>query len=72
MLNDVFKISGDKEAILDFRDLSEAKLKNDSVESFDTKREEVVAAITDRLTDDILESLYKMQVEKSEELKYVL
>ena len=33
---------------------------------------EVLSAITDRPTDSMLESLYKMQVERSEELKYLL
>ena len=44
--------------------------KNDNVQAFDTKWDEVLSALTDRPTDSMLESLYKMQVEKSEELKY--
>ena len=37
MIYDLFKISGDIEAILDFLDLSTVQLKNDSVQVFDTK-----------------------------------
>ena len=48
-----------------------SQLKNDSVQAFDTKWDEVASAVTDRLTDSILETLYKMQVEKSEGLKYL-
>ena len=31
-----------------------------------------MSAVTDRPTDNTLESLYRMQIEKSEELKHVL
>ena len=47
------------------------QLKNDIFQAFDTKRDDVISAVTDRPTDSILESLYKMQVEKSEELNEV-
>ena len=47
-------------------------LKNDHVQAFYTKWDEVLSAVTDRPTDNMLESLYKMQVEKSEELKYLV
>ena len=72
MIHDFFKISGDNEAILDFRDLSKVHLKNDHVQAFYTKWDEVLSAVIDRPTDNMLESLYKMQVEKSEELKYLV
>ena len=71
VIYDFFNISGDNEAILDFRDLSKAQLKSDNVQTFDTKWDEEWSAVTDRLTA-LWRSLYKMQVEKSEELKYVL
>ena len=41
MIYDFFKISGDYEAILDFRDSSNVQKKNDNVQAFDTKWEEV-------------------------------
>ena len=72
MIYDFFNISGDNEAILDFRDLSKVQLQNDSVRAFATKWDEVSSAVTDRPTDSILESLYQMQVEKSQELNDVL
>ena len=70
MIHDFFKISGVNQAILDFRDLSKVQLLYDNVQASDTKWDEVLSAVTARLTDSILESLYKMQVEKSEDLKY--
>ena len=68
MIYGYFKISDDHEAILDFRDFSKAQFKNDSVQAFDAKWNEVLSAVTDGPTDHTLESLYKMQVPKSEEL----
>ena len=47
MIYDFFKISGDNEAILDFRD---SQLKNDSVHASDTQRDEVLSAVIGRLT----------------------
>ena len=66
MIYDFFKVNGDSEAILDFRDLPKVHLKNVNVQAFDTKRDESLSAVTDRFTDSKLESLYKMQVEKSD------
>ena len=72
MIYDFFNISGDNEAILDLRDFSKVQLNSGNVRAFDTKLDEVLSAVTDRPTDNILESLCKMQVEPSEGLKYVL
>ena len=40
-----------------------AQLKNDSVQAFDAKWDEVLSAVTDRLAKNILEGRYKMQIE---------
>ena len=53
MIYDFSKNGGDTEAILDFRDLSKVVLKNDIVQSFETKWDEGLSAVTDRLTDGI-------------------
>ena len=52
--------------------LSKNKLENDNVQDFDTKWDEVWSAVTDRHTYSILESLYQIRVDESEELKYLL
>ena len=41
MIYDFYNISGDNEAILDFRDLSTVQLENGNVQAFDTKWDEV-------------------------------
>ena len=48
-----------------------SNLGNDNVQAIDTKWDEVLSAVIDRLTDNKLESLHKMQVEKLEDPKYV-
>ena len=72
MMCDFSKMIGDDDAILDVRDLPQVQLQNDNVQAFDTKLNEVTSAVTDRPIGNILVSLYKMQVEKSEELKHAL
>ena len=50
MIYDFFNISGGTEAVLDFRD------RNDNVQAFDIKWDEVLPAVTDRPSDHTLES----------------
>ena len=72
MIHVFFNISGGNEAISDLKHLSQNKLENDNVQDFDTRWDEVWSAVTDRPTDSILESLYQIRVDESEELKYLL
>ena len=69
MIYKFFKVRGDNEAILDFGDLSNVQLKNEKVQAFDAQWDEVLSPVTERLTDNMLESLYRMQIETSEEFK---
>ena len=72
MICDFSEMIGDDDAILDDRDLPQVQLQNDNVQASDTKSNEVTSAFANRPIDNILESLYKMQVERSEELKHAL
>ena len=72
MIYDFAKVSGDNDAILDLRLLSQVQSKNDNVQAFGTRWNEVLSAVIDRPIDNIWASLYKMHIEKSEELKYLL
>ena len=64
MICDFSKMIGDDDAILDDKDLPQVQLQNDNVQAFDTKSNEVTSAFANRPIDNILESLYEMQVEK--------
>ena len=70
--NDFSKISGDNEAILDFRVYQKVQQENDNAQGFDSQLDEVLSAVTDRPTDSMLESLHNMQVEQLNEIKYFL
>ena len=63
MIHDVYTHRGDTDALLDFRDLSKVHFKNDNVQAFGTKWDEVPP------TDNIWE---RMQAGKSGGLKYLL
>ena len=45
------------------------QLKNDHVQGFDTRWEEVLLSVTKILGEDMLENLYKKQLHFSEELE---
>ena len=60
--HDFNKICGNNEAILDFRESPQVQLKNDNVQAFDTKWDEVLSAVTDRPTESISECLYMMHI----------
>ena len=72
MIYDVFDISGDNEGILVFTDLSKVQFQNDIVLRLRHKVGRSSISSHLQTTDSILESPYKMQVEKSEDFKYLL
>ena len=68
MIFDFFKISGDNEAILDFRDSTQVQLRSDKFQASCTTWDEVLSSVTDRPTDNILETLCtRCKMQKSEE-----
>ena len=50
-------------------DVSKVQRENNNIQAFDTQWDEALSAVTDRPTDNKLESPYKMQVERSEEFE---
>ena len=67
MIGDHFNISGTGEALLDFKDLSRVQLKNDDVQGFDTKWNEVLLSMTKVPDEDKAEHLFNKQVHHSVE-----
>ena len=47
-------------------------LRNDDIQEFDSKGDEILLSKTQNPSDDILESLYKLRIRESEKLKTVL
>ena len=67
-----FRISVESEAILDLGDLLMVELKNDNTLASDTKWDEVISSMNTKPVDTILKMLYRMQLEKSDELKFIM
>ena len=65
-------MTGTHETILNFNDLVKVELRGDDLQDFDTQWVEVSISIREMPSDSILESLYRTQLKKSEELKTVL
>ena len=47
-------------------------LRNDNVQDFDTRWDEILLSMTKIPTDDVLESLYKLRIRECDQLKTVL
>ena len=67
-----FVLTGAHDTVLDCADLFSITLRNDNVQEFDTRWDENLPSMTKIPSDDILESLYKLRIRESEQLKTVL
>ena len=59
MICEYFKVSGTREPLLDDHDQLRVQLKNENVQGFDTKWDEVLLSMTKVPDADILEDLFK-------------
>ena len=74
MIYDHFCVTGAHDAVLDYADLFSITLRNDNdnVQEFDTRWDDVLLSMSKFPSDDILESLYKLRIRESAQLKTVL
>ena len=72
MIYDYFRVAGAQNAVLDCADLFSVVLQNDNVQEFDTRWDEVLLSKSKIPSDDILESLYKLRIRESAQLKTIL
>ena len=72
MIHDYFRVTGAHDTEVDYADLFFVTLHDDNIQEFDTRCDEVLLSMTKIPSDDILESLYKSRVRKSDQLKSVL
>ena len=61
-----------KISVLDYADLFSVTLRDDNIQEFDTRWDEVLSSMSKIPSDDILESLYKLRIRDSDHLKTVL
>ena len=64
-----FRVTGARDTAHDFADLFSITLRNDNVQDFDTRWDEILLSMTKIPSDDVLESLYKLRIRESDQLK---
>ena len=72
MIYDYFRVTGARDTVLDYADLFSVTLHDDNIQEFDTRWDEVLQSMSKIPSDDILESLYKLRMRESAQLKNVL
>ena len=65
-------MTGAHDTVLDYADLFSVTLRDDNVQEFDTRWDEVLLSMTKIPSDEILESLYKLRIREFDQLKRVL
>ena len=72
LIYEYFWVTGANDSAENYADLFTNVLRNDDVQEFDSKWDEILLSMTQIPSDDILESLYKLRIRGSEKLKTVL
>ena len=72
MIYENFRVTGVDDSVLDYADLFSVVLRNDNIQDFYTRWDEILLSMEQFPRDDILESLYKLGIRESEKLKTVL
>ena len=72
MIYDYFRVTGAHDTVLDYADSFSITLRNDDVQEFDTRWDEILSSMTMIPPDDVLESLYRLRIRESDQLKTVL
>ena len=72
MIYDYFRVTGAHDTVLDYADLFSVTLRDNNVQEFGTKWDDVLLPMSKISSDDILESLYKLRTRESDQLKTVL
>ena len=65
MIFDYFRGTGAHDTVLDFADLFSVTLRDDNIQEFDTRWDEVLLSMSTIPSDEILESLYKLGIRET-------
>ena len=71
LVYEYFRVTGAHDSVENYADLFTIVLRNDDIQEFDSKWDGVLLSMTQILSDDILEGLYKLRIRESEKLKTV-
>ena len=72
LIYEFFRVIGANDSVEKYADLFTVVLRNDDIQEFDSKWDEILLSMTQIPHDDILEGLYKLRIRESEKLKTVL
>ena len=72
MIYEHFRVTGANDSVENYADLFTVVLRNDDIQEFDSKWDEILLSMTQIPSCDILESLYKLRIRESEKFKTVL
>ena len=71
MIYDYFRVTGAHDTVLDYAALFSISPRNDDVQDFDTRWDEILLSMTKIPPNDVLESLCKLRIRESDQLKIV-
>ena len=72
LICDCFRVAGIHDSVENYADLFTISLRNDDIQEFDFKWDEILLSMTKIPHDDFLEGLHKLRTRESEKLKTVL
>ena len=72
LIYEYFRVTGADDSVEKYADLFTVILRNDDIQEFDSKWDEILLSMTQIPSDEILESLYKLRIRESEKRKTVL
>ena len=72
LIHEYFRVTGANDSVEKYGDLFTVVLRNDDIQEFESKWDEILLSMTKIPSDDILESLYKLRIRESEKLRTVL
>ena len=72
LIYEYFRVTGANDSVENYADLFTIAMRNDDIQEFDSKWDEILLSMTKIPSDDILEGLYKVRIRESEKPKTVL
>ena len=72
MISDYFRETGARGTVLGYAELFSVTLHDENIQDFDARWDEVLLPMSKIPSDDVLESLYKLRIRESAQLKTVL
>ena len=69
MMHDYFRVTGAHDTVMDYADSFSVTIRNDDVQDFETRRDEVLLSMLKIPADDILGSVHKLRKRESAQLR---